>query len=288
MTEQSLQSTKASDTDGRDSLSPEIRSPLGAAQAKAAQRVASDRPRQIGESIPRIVAPCLPSETPLVVDRPFGGANVPPKPVEVADDAARRLKRALARTPAHLYAVSDVPKRHRRVLTNGTSPPEWTRVRDRIRDRVGSGFLIALIGNRGTGKTQLAQQAVLMASAAGRTSKYTWTLDFIMELQAAFNTTAVEARLDVVRRHRTPQLLVLDEFQVRGETLFENLMLDHLIDRRYAAMMDTLLIANLLPEKLRESIGESVSDRLRETGGVMKCDWPSFRTQPQENAELAR
>jgi DNA replication protein DnaC len=104
-----------------------------------------------------------------------------------------------------------------------------------------------------------------------------------MEAQRTCGEFATEARIDVVNRHRIPDLLVIDEFQERGETAFENRMLNHLLDLRYGDLTDTLLIANLEPEELVESVGESITERLREAGGIIECNWPSFRDRKKEN-----
>lgn len=42
-------------------------------------------------------------------------------------------------------------------------------------------------------------------------------------------------------------------------------------------MKDTIPIANLKEEEFLKSIGQSAESRLREVGGVIVCDWPSFR-----------
>ena len=53
-----------------------------------------------------------------------------------------------------------------------------------------------------------------------------------LELQACF-ASPDKAALDVVEAHRKPKLLVIDEFQERGETEWENRQLNHIIDLRY-------------------------------------------------------
>ena len=72
---------------------------------------------------------------------------------------------------------------------------------------------------------------------------------------------------------------MLDELQERGETPWEDRLLTHVIDRRYAAEKDTLLITNHSKEKFLESIGESVASRLVETGGIVNCSWASYRVK---------
>jgi DNA replication protein DnaC len=212
-----------------------------------------------------------------------GGADTQANGKEAASDEQSVQNAALVREPRQLYAWANVPKRHTRVIDETRSPREWLDTRDKIQNKTGSGFLFALIGPRGPGKTQLAQQVVLYASAVRRTSLYTRALTFFMEAQRTCGEFATEARIDVVDRYRVPDLLVIDEFQERGETPFENRMLNHLLDLRYGDITDTLLIANLEPAALLESVGESITERLREAGGIIECNWPSFRDPKKEN-----
>ena len=48
----------------------------------------------------------------------------------------------------------------------------------------------------------------------------------------------------------TTKLLIIDEVQERAESGFENRLLTHLIDARYAAMRPTIIIANLAKREL--------------------------------------
>ncbi len=175
-----------------------------------------------------------------------------------------------------LYADSGFPKRHGQAFDESASPPDWMLVRSRIIMASGSGFLIALIGPRGTGKTQIAQRAVSTSCACDYPAVYCRAMTFFLELQAAIKHET-ETWADVIERFRQPRLLVLDEMQERAESDFENRVLNHLIDLRYGDMCDTLILANQTPKALAESLGASIVDRLRETGGVIECSWPSFR-----------
>ena len=180
-------------------------------------------------------------------------------------------------TPTGLYAEADTPKRHQRhVGTDGEDG--WPAACRRVLDQIGSGCLIALIGARGTGKTQIANQAILAACAFGYAALYTRAMTVFLEMRATFSDEA-KTELDVVQRYRAPRLLVIDEMQDRGDTPWEDRLLSHLIDLRYGDMTDTILVANLNRSALVKSLGESISDRLRETGGIIECAWDSFRVE---------
>lgn len=178
--------------------------------------------------------------------------------------------------PQGLYVKSGVPKRHTRLIDNFSSPKEWVATRERLYDRIGSGFLVALVGKRGPGKTQIAQQVILAANATHRTALYTRAMSIFLDVRATYADDDL-AELDVIKKYRAPQMLVIDEMQERGETPWEDRILNHLIDLRYGDMTDTLLIANLTPKAFQASVGESIADRLRETGGIVECTWESMR-----------
>ncbi len=71
--------------------------------------------------------------------------------------------------------------------------------------------------------------------------------------------------------------LVIDEVQTRAETKFEDGMLEEVINARYGAMLPTVLIANLDAEKAQESLGPRIMDRAKECGGIVDCNWPTYR-----------
>jgi DNA replication protein DnaC len=72
-------------------------------------------------------------------------------------------------------------------------------------------------------------------------------------------------------------MLVIDAFEVRGDSQFENRMMDHIIDKRYDAMLATIVISNDKPEVLSSALGQSIMDRIAQTGGMIEMDGESFR-----------
>lgn len=194
--------------------------------------------------------------------------------------------------------MQGAPLRHiEAVQQTLTEKGEWGAALRRMADSLGSGAIVGLVGPRGTGKTQLALRAMLWAGAdaekrakekdAGRGSedaaraaaRYTTAMGLFLSLKQTFSDGAKETERDAIEKWCWLPLLVIDECQERGESAWENRILTHIIDRRYGAMLDTILIANLTPEEFSASMGESVIDRIRETGTLIECNWPSFRTK---------
>ncbi|HDZ21965.1 MAG TPA: ATP-binding protein, partial [Phycisphaerae bacterium] len=110
---------------------------------------------------------------------------------------------------------ANIPKRHqiRELRDTGAEVKAWTRARDRVVGQLGGGFLIALIGPRGTGKTQIAQQAVVRSSSVGRASLYLKAMDVFLWLRAALGNDAPRTQLEAVAELIRPPLLIIDEIQ---------------------------------------------------------------------------
>jgi len=176
---------------------------------------------------------------------------------------------------AQLYREAKVPQRHAGRTQLVGAP--WLAALAQLSDRLGAGFLVALCGPRGTGKTQLAESVIRVASDRGTPSRYIHIMQFLMAVKGAYGNDAERSEAAVVSEFIRPALLVIDEIQERGDTPWENRLLSYMIDRRYNSGRDTLLIANLLPDSLINSLGDSIVSRMSETGGIIECTWPSYR-----------
>ena len=71
--------------------------------------------------------------------------------------------------------------------------------------------------------------------------------------------------------------LALFAVENRGESDFENRLLSHIVDKRYDACLDTVLISNQEEAAFLKSMGSSIVSRMNETGGLIICKWNSFR-----------
>jgi DNA replication protein DnaC len=72
-------------------------------------------------------------------------------------------------------------------------------------------------------------------------------------------------------------LLVLDEFSELSGTAYERETLTNLIDYRYGEKKSTVIISNTDVESAPGEVGRSAWSRAEETGGIVVCDWPSYR-----------
>lgn len=141
----------------------------------------------------------------------------------------------------------------------------------------GRGATVALVSNkRGSGKTQIGCEAIKLACSKGRTAFFTSALTVLMQVRASYNGGA-KSELDVMHDHTAPSLLVIDEFGRRKGNDFEDGTFFHIMNTRYNHFKDTILISNDGAEKFMSDLGPSLASRLVETGGIIECEWDSFR-----------
>ena len=116
----------------------------------------------------------------------------------------------------------------------------------------------------------------------GNAGLYIRSIDLFRAVNETFGRS--EAReCGVVVGFVTPSLLVIDECSVRRETAAEEIVLTDLVDKRYGHCRDTILLSNQTEAEFVQSIGSSAHDRLIETGGLLVCDWASYRTAPGDD-----
>lgn len=171
----------------------------------------------------------------------------------------------------HAAGIGDTCKNH----------PDWERIRDILIYKQGAGYLFGLLGPRGTGKTQIAVNVGLHRIAIKWPVLYVKTMDIFLWIRSTYNDENL-CELDALSEFLSPSLLIIDEAGERGETAFEDRMLSYLLDKRYDACLDTILIANLTIKAFTESVGPSIIDRIRETGSLIECNWESKRAAARE------
>lgn len=170
----------------------------------------------------------------------------------------------------------NAPKRH--LATNALNDSgKWGETYTKLAGKLNSGFMVALVGTRGSGKTQLAVELMKHSTNQLNDAFYMTAIEFFMTIKQTYKADAKKSELDVMEELKGVGLLVIDEASKRSESLWENLMLFELLDKRYQEMRDTLLISNEAKSDFEKSIGPSLASRMAETGGLVECNWPSFR-----------
>lgn len=197
-----------------------------------------------------------------------------------AEQSARRAAFAAAehqRAVAALRAHWQAPARHVQCQPQRIGP--WGAALDRLtaRQQSGRGLMAALVGTRGNGKTQLAVELMKLTTARRQSARFTTAVGFFIKVKATFRREAAASEEEVMLEFLRPHLLVIDEFEKRADTVWENNLVFELLNRRYNALKDTVLIANDTKSQFDAYVGDSVVSRINETGGVLECTWTSFR-----------
>lgn len=201
----------------------------------------------------------------------------------------RRLKAeeeaAVALHQQRLWLRSGAPLLHAKFAAGDTNRRNdaWRNCRQILGQALGGGSMVALLGDRGVGKTQLAVDLIRQECAAGRSARYITAVPLFLALRAEAGEV-----LAVLAEYTAPSLLVIDELGVRLHSRFEDDMLTTLLDQRYGGLVDTLLLSNEKEDAFVEAVGRSVKERLGERGkhlfprGIVVCTkdngWENMRT----------
>lgn len=149
---------------------------------------------------------------------------------------------------------------------------------------IAQGGTALLTGARGTGKTQLACDLALSFDlrlaeadpAYRRTAQgrivYVTADAMADELHAGWKTNQ-----DFAKRFQLASLLIIDEVQEHANSSWFMRHLTGLVDYRYGSMIPTLLVANIDPNNPGQVLTDSILSRMKETGGIIHCNWASFR-----------
>jgi DNA replication protein DnaC len=184
--------------------------------------------------------------------------------------------RRRAQDIADKLKAANMPQRHR-LKQVSRHRLAWGNACNKTLKQVEAAGMVALIGGRGTGKTQIGVEAIRWVCHLPKTALYMRAAEIFISVRECYRKEAPATETQTIERFCRPHLLVIDECHERGHTDAENRILRLILDKRYAACRPTILIANNEPEAFRLQIGESVYDRLVETGGWITCDWQSFR-----------
>lgn len=141
-----------------------------------------------------------------------------------------------------------------------------------------AGRSLILTGNLGTGKTHLATAIVRTVVADGAGALIIPAGDIIAIARASMVPGSGYTDRDVVLHLGGLDLLVIDEVGAQRGSEFELGLLHGIVDRRYQAMLPTILVSNLDAAGLAKFIGERAVDRLRQGGGkAVGFTWSSMR-----------
>lgn len=204
-----------------------------------------------------------------------------------APDARWRAASALESKYARADAIAQIakypaqagfPQRAVDWIARNGEPTYPEPVVDRIVNACMAGRMAVLLGDRGRGKTLASVAAGLRLCMAGARVKYAKVADYIAELRhRCWTTREIAESAWLARESREVPVLILDEWQERGETDSEAALLTRIIDHRYDRIAATVLVTNLTPTEFARRMPASIVSRLHECGESVVFGWGSYR-----------
>ena len=169
---------------------------------------------------------------------------------QAVEEHARRQKwEHHAASVAALRQNWNAPKRQLASQTLHDGP--WGEMFASVVSKLGSGFLIALTGTHGPGKTKMGVELMKASTENLRSAKYMTATEFFIAIKTTYRKDSEESEESVLEAHARPRLLVIDEIGKRSENEWEDRLLFELVDRRYRDMTDTLLIFDNIAQKIK-------------------------------------
>jgi len=175
------------------------------------------------------------------------------------------------------------PKRHRERIRKNELFGESVQLADELYSVVESGdCLLALIGDRGPGKTQIGTCWAYKRRMNGLNSGlYFKAHDILTTIKASFDgerKQKLQAEKMLKDLKSTPYLFIDEYSELKGNE-FEMRTMTNIIDHRYDDMKATVIASNISLSEAPKQLGRSVWSRLEEIGGAVECDWQSYRNR---------
>jgi len=179
--------------------------------------------------------------------------------------------------------------RHRKRITDWNCKPQEMAFEKCLELCRGVGAIIALIGARGTGKTTICSQMAL--DRAENESLPPWDrqppyrkLQSLVERYKPLYGNMGSVDMDALASARdwfcrTPSLAFIDEVHECEDLQIKNRLLTDILDRRYAARKDTIILSNQDEADFRRTTSDSILSRIDEHGLIIECTWESWRAK---------
>lgn len=162
----------------------------------------------------------------------------------------------------------------------------------------GVGAIVALVGDRGIGKTTLvAEHSRLRVEARrsffslpveerpanlpppnpGHYEKLGRLASIFKPLYADFGSLNTDQLTGQLQRWAKLDLVIIDELHETEDLKTNMRFLVDFVDRRYANNKDTILISNHSAEEFNDQVNPSIISRIGHHGGIIRCNWESHR-----------
>ena len=166
------------------------------------------------------------------------------------------------------------PQRHIMNIDKMTGPG-LKKAKELEERATGADCMLILCGDRGPGKTQMA---TYWASKI-RNTRYFRAHDLMRAIRGEFSNDKQDAQQakQTLYDAKTCAFLVLDEYSELAGSEYDKRTLTNLLDHRYGEQKSTIIITNTAIKDAPEEVGRSAWSRFEETGGIVHCNWESYR-----------
>lgn len=137
---------------------------------------------------------------------------------------------------------------------------------------------LIFLGKPGTGKSHLCC-GIVSALYRTHTVRRIDLPDLIREIRSTWSRKSERTEDEVLDFYGAADLLIIEEVGTGAGTDDERARVFQVINRRYEAMLPTVVVSNLSFDELQHEMGERVIDRLREGDrALVSFDWKSARS----------
>ena len=165
------------------------------------------------------------------------------------------------------------PEHFRRMKQILGAMREWA---EKFQDHKDTGSSLILVGDVGTGKNHLSSAAMNYIMEKFVSSCYFTSITKIfLEIKDSFNRKD-KTELEILDRHLSYDLLVLNELGLHPGTDFEFEKINWIINERIDMNKPFILISNLKLKELKPIVGDRLTDRMA-AHNILNFQWPSFR-----------
>lgn len=148
-----------------------------------------------------------------------------------------------------------VPARFLDVEAESIDPALWNQCQGWENDG------LFLHGPPGVGKTHLAV-ALLKNAKRTKGDRFVTVASLLMELRNSFRDGAANNEMDIIERHASANIIVLDDLGVERSSEFAILSLGIIVDKRYSELRPTIITSNLSLEEIAEKVGDRIASRI--------------------------
>lgn len=134
-----------------------------------------------------------------------------------------------------------------------------------------------ITGPVGVGKTYAACALAMHCQETKHATRYASQASILRAIRATWGPRAEKSEESVWRELTAPYVLIVDDVGAARGNENDALRISELIDERYNDQKPTVIVTNLVPEKLKAELGDRAYDRICEGGKLVVMSGASRR-----------